>query len=39
MTLGQEFSGYVQQLRFGVARIRDTIPRLAHLTIGGTAVG
>jgi len=39
MTLGQEFSGYVQQMRFAHARIRDTLPRLAHLTIGGTAVG
>lgn len=39
MTLGQEFSGYVQQLEFGLGRVKDTIPRLSYLTIGGTAVG
>ncbi|KAF5287083.1 hypothetical protein FQA39_LY16068 [Lamprigera yunnana] len=39
LTLGQEFSGYVQQIRFGIDRISDSLPRLYMLAIGGTAVG
>ncbi|KAG8698344.1 fumarase fum1 [Ceratobasidium sp. 395] len=39
LTLGQEFSGYVQQLTNGIARIHDVIPRLSLLAQGGTAVG
>ncbi len=39
MTLGQEFSGYVQQLTNGIERIKDTLPRLSLLAQGGTAVG
>lgn len=39
LTLGQEFSGYVQQLDFGVARIESALPRLLMLAQGGTAVG
>jgi len=39
LTLGQEFSGYVQQLDFGMDRIKDTLPRLYMLAAGGTAVG
>jgi len=39
LTLGQEFSGYAQQIQFAMDRIRDTLPRLSHLPIGGTAVG
>ncbi|KAK5646804.1 hypothetical protein RI129_005268 [Pyrocoelia pectoralis] len=39
LTLGQEFSGYVQQLKFGVDRVTDTLPRLYMLALGGTAVG
>jgi len=39
LTLGQEFSGYVQQLTFGIERVQDTIPRLSMLAQGGTAVG
>ena len=39
LTLGQEFSGYVQQLTNGIARIEDVIPRLSMLAQGGTAVG
>jgi fumarate hydratase class II len=39
LTLGQEFSGYVQQVAFGIARIRQTVPRLCQLAQGGTAVG
>nr|NLD40527.1 class II fumarate hydratase [Actinomycetales bacterium] len=37
--LGQEFSGYAQQIRYGIARVKDTLPRLAELPLGGTAVG
>jgi fumarate hydratase class II len=39
LTLGQEFSGYVQQLANGIERIKDVIPRLSLLAQGGTAVG
>jgi len=39
LTLGQEFSGYVQQLDNGIARVQDTLPRLYNLAVGGTAVG
>lgn len=39
LTLGQEFSGYVQQLTFGIERIKLTLPRLSNLAQGGTAVG
>ncbi|XP_022901855.1 fumarate hydratase, mitochondrial-like isoform X1 [Onthophagus taurus] len=39
LTLGQEFGGYVQQLTFGIDRIKDTLPRLYMLALGGTAVG
>jgi len=39
LTLGQEFSGYVQQVANGVERIRGVIPRLSLLAQGGTAVG
>lgn len=39
MTLGQEFSGYVQQIKFGIERIESTLPRLYLLALGGTAVG
>merc|ERR1739838_385392 len=39
LTLDQEFSGYVQQLDNGIARIQDTLPRLYYLAVGGTAVG
>jgi fumarate hydratase class II len=37
--LGQEFSGYAQQIANGLARLRAAQPRLAELTLGGTAVG
>jgi fumarate hydratase, class II len=37
--LGQEFSGYAQQIANGLARLRASQPRLAELTLGGTAVG
>ncbi|EUC28353.1 hypothetical protein COCCADRAFT_9267 [Bipolaris zeicola 26-R-13] len=39
LTLGQEFSGYVQQLDFGIERIKSSLPRLKMLAQGGTAVG
>lgn len=39
LTLGQEFSGYVQQLTNGLARIEVALPRLSELALGGTAVG
>ena len=39
LTLGQEFSGYVQQIAFGIERIEQTLPRLSYLAQGGTAVG
>ena len=39
LTLGQEFSGYVQQLSFGIERIQQTLLRLSYLAQGGTAVG
>ncbi|MCC6699491.1 MAG: class II fumarate hydratase [Candidatus Hydrogenedentes bacterium] len=39
LTLGQEFSGYAQQLTNGIERIESTLPKLAELALGGTAVG
>lgn len=39
LTLGQEFSGYAQQVENGMERIRQTLPKLKELAIGGTAVG
>ena len=39
VTLGQEFGGYAAQMTLGVERLRSTLPRLAELPLGGTAVG
>jgi fumarate hydratase class II len=39
LTLGQEFSAYVQQLSYGLDRINSCLPRLSELALGGTAVG
>ncbi|XP_055879833.1 probable fumarate hydratase, mitochondrial isoform X1 [Biomphalaria glabrata] len=39
LTLGQEFSAYLQQVKYGKERILATFPRLLELAIGGTAVG
>jgi fumarate hydratase class II len=39
LTLGQELSGYVQQVANGIARLKHTLPRLCELAQGGTAVG
>ncbi|MBL7557140.1 MAG: class II fumarate hydratase [Bdellovibrionaceae bacterium] len=39
LTLGQEFSGYATQIKHGITRIKNTLPHLHELAIGGTAVG
>ncbi|HOV75018.1 MAG TPA: class II fumarate hydratase [Candidatus Hydrogenedentes bacterium] len=39
LTLGQEFSGYAQQINNATERIVSTLPRLSELALGGTAVG
>ncbi len=39
LTLGQEFSGYAQQIENGIERIQQTLPKLMELAQGGTAVG
>ncbi|MFI1469576.1 class II fumarate hydratase [Streptomyces wuyuanensis] len=39
VTLGQEFGGYAAQIRYGVERLNASLPRLAELPLGGTAVG
>jgi fumarate hydratase class II len=37
--LGQEFSGYAQQMAYAADRVREALPRLRELALGGTAVG
>jgi fumarate hydratase class II len=39
VTLGQEFGGYAMQVRLGVERLHASLPRVAELPLGGTAVG
>lgn len=39
LTLGQEFSGYATQIRYGIERVQQSLPRLLALAQGGTAVG
>jgi fumarate hydratase, class II len=39
VTLGQEFGGYAAQVRQGAARVRDALPRLCQIPLGGTATG
>jgi fumarate hydratase class II len=39
VTLGQEFGGYAAQVRQGIARVEDSLPRLGEIPLGGTAVG
>ncbi|EKR62643.1 MULTISPECIES: class II fumarate hydratase [Leptospira] len=39
LTLGQEFSGYVQQLSYNIARVKAVLPAVYRLALGGTAVG
>ena len=39
LSLGQEFSGYVAQIEYGINAIENSLPHLAELALGGTAVG
>jgi fumarate hydratase class II len=39
VTLGQEFSGYATQMRYGIERVKGALPRIYMLAQGGTAVG
>ena len=39
ISVGQEFSGYVSQLKHGITALKNTLPHLSELAIGGTAVG
>lgn len=39
LTLGQEFSGWAQQVLYGIARVEAALPRLYEVAQGGTAVG
>ncbi len=39
VTLGQEFGGYAAQVRHGIERLQASLPRVAELPLGGTAVG
>lgn len=39
LTLGQEFSGYVVQMKHALQRVQNTLPHLHELALGGTAVG
>jgi fumarate hydratase class II len=39
VTLGQEFGGYAAAVAYGQERLRDTLPRLGEVPLGGTAVG
>ena len=39
VTLGQEFGGYAAQVREGIARVTDALPRLGKIPLGGTAAG
>ncbi len=39
LTLGQEFSGYVSQLKHGIKAIRNSLEHLSELALGGSAVG
>ena len=39
VTLGQEFGGYAAQVRYGIERISASLPRVAEVPLGGTAVG
>ncbi|XP_055326607.1 fumarate hydratase, mitochondrial-like isoform X2 [Sitodiplosis mosellana] len=39
LTLGQEFSGYAQQIKYAIDRVDSVLPRIYELAIGGTAVG
>ncbi len=39
LSLGQEFSGYVSQINHGIIALKNTLPHLSELALGGTAVG
>jgi fumarate hydratase class II len=39
VTLGQEFGGYAAQIRLGIRRIRNALPQVAQVPLGGTATG
>ena len=39
VTLGQEFGGWAAQVRYGIERIDASLPRVAEVPLGGTAVG
>jgi len=39
LTVGQEFSGYVAQLEYGLKAVKNSLPHLSGLALGGTAVG
>ncbi|MGI8863573.1 MAG: class II fumarate hydratase [Solirubrobacteraceae bacterium] len=39
VTLGHEFSGYAAQVRLGARRIRNTLPQVSQIPLGGTATG
>ena len=39
VTLGQEFAGYAAQIRLGGRRVRNALPQVAQIPLGGTAVG
>ena len=39
LSFGQEFSGYVAQIGYGIKAIENSLPHLAELALGGTAVG
>ncbi|PKA58401.1 Fumarate hydratase 2, chloroplastic [Apostasia shenzhenica] len=39
LTLGQEFSGYATQVKYGIDRVKNTLPHMYQLAQGGTAVG
>ena len=39
VTLGQEFGGYAAQVRLGAKRVRNALPQVAQIPLGGTATG
>ena len=39
LSLGQEFSGYVSQIGHGIKALKNTLPHLSEIALGGTAVG
>ena len=39
VTLGQEFAGYAAQIRLAARRVRNTLPQVAQIPLGGTATG